>query len=262
MARSKQIAVILFQLGGPDTQAAVERFLRNLFCDPDIINFPGAFLARKTLARLISRSRAKVVREHYAEIGRRLADSPAPEEQGNALEARSSRTSPRAPSSRCATGIRTRRKRSTRWRASRSTSSFCCLLPALLRSTTGSSLKEWNRCYKSKAPAHPDRSLLRSSGLHRGHRRANKWRPERTAESRPGPSCLQRPRLAAVTRREGRSVSESHRHHRGAGAPAWRVAESVRAVLPEPRRPAEMAPAVAYANDRTNWPRTARSACW
>ena len=43
MSGPKRIAVVLFQLGGPDTLAAVEPFLYNLFCDPDIINFPGAF---------------------------------------------------------------------------------------------------------------------------------------------------------------------------------------------------------------------------
>ena len=46
MSGSKRIAVVMFQLGGPDSQAAVEPFLYNLFCDPDIINFPGAFLAQ------------------------------------------------------------------------------------------------------------------------------------------------------------------------------------------------------------------------
>jgi len=40
-----------FQLGGPDHPEAVEPFLYNLFCDPDIINFPLAFLARKPLAK-------------------------------------------------------------------------------------------------------------------------------------------------------------------------------------------------------------------
>ena len=47
MAAPRKYAVVLFQLGGPDSQAAVEPFLYNLFCDPDIINFPGSFLARK-----------------------------------------------------------------------------------------------------------------------------------------------------------------------------------------------------------------------
>jgi len=65
----KNIAVVLFQLGGPDSLEAVKPFLYNLFCDPDIINFPGAFLARKPLAKFISSKRAKKVAEHYAEIG-------------------------------------------------------------------------------------------------------------------------------------------------------------------------------------------------
>ena len=52
MSGSKRIAVVMFQLGGPDSQAAVEPFLYNLFCDPDIINFPGAFLARKAARQI------------------------------------------------------------------------------------------------------------------------------------------------------------------------------------------------------------------
>src|SRR2546430_7879746 len=45
--------------------------LYNLFSDPDIIDFPGASIARKPLAYLIARSRARHVGEHYAEIGDR-----------------------------------------------------------------------------------------------------------------------------------------------------------------------------------------------
>ena len=55
---TKKKAVVLFQLGGPDSLDAVEPFLYNLFCDPDIIDLPGAFLFRKTLARIISSRRA------------------------------------------------------------------------------------------------------------------------------------------------------------------------------------------------------------
>lgn len=69
MTPDKKIAVVLFQLGGPDSLEAVEPFLYNLFCDPDIIDFPGAFLARKALARFISTRRSKKVAAHYAEIG-------------------------------------------------------------------------------------------------------------------------------------------------------------------------------------------------
>ena len=35
MLETKKIAVVLFQLGGPDSQGAVEPFLYNLFRDPD-----------------------------------------------------------------------------------------------------------------------------------------------------------------------------------------------------------------------------------
>ena len=83
----KRIAIILFQLGGPDSQAAVEPFLYNLFCDPDIINFPCAFLARKALAKLISTRRSKVVGQHYAEIGGGSPIRRLTEQQGRALEA-------------------------------------------------------------------------------------------------------------------------------------------------------------------------------
>ena len=74
MGGPKRVAIILFQLGGPDSQAAVEPFLYNLFCDPDIINFPGAFLARKALAKLISTRRSKVVGAALCRNWRRLAD--------------------------------------------------------------------------------------------------------------------------------------------------------------------------------------------
>jgi protoporphyrin/coproporphyrin ferrochelatase len=87
MSRPKRIAVVLFQLGGPDTQEAVEPFLYNLFRDPDIINFPGAFLARKTLARIISHTRSKTVRHHYAEIGGASPIRRLTQEQADALEA-------------------------------------------------------------------------------------------------------------------------------------------------------------------------------
>ncbi len=65
----KKIAVVLFQLGGPDSREAVEPFLFNLFMDPDIIDFPFARLARKPLAKYIATTRAKKVAHHYEQIG-------------------------------------------------------------------------------------------------------------------------------------------------------------------------------------------------
>lgn len=66
---SEKIGIVLLNLGGPDSLDAVEPFLYNLFCDPDIIDFPGAFLFRKGLARLISTRRAPMIREQYQKIG-------------------------------------------------------------------------------------------------------------------------------------------------------------------------------------------------
>jgi len=92
----KRTGVVLFQLGGPDSLEAVEPFLYNLFCDPDIIDFPFARLAREPLARLVSSRRAQRVRKHYAEIGgkspiRELTELQARRlqcELGNSLDAR------------------------------------------------------------------------------------------------------------------------------------------------------------------------------
>ena len=60
-------AVILFNLGGPDSLDAVEPFLFNLFNDPAIISLPGIF--RFPLAKLISKRRAPIARRIYEEMG-------------------------------------------------------------------------------------------------------------------------------------------------------------------------------------------------
>ena len=53
---TRRVGIVLFQLGGPDTLEAIEPFLYNLFCDPDIIDFPFARIGRKPLAKLMCRS--------------------------------------------------------------------------------------------------------------------------------------------------------------------------------------------------------------
>ncbi len=81
-------AVVLLQLGGPDNLDAVEPFLYNLFCDPDIIDVPGAFLIRKPLARYISRKRSPAVQELYRSIGGRSPILTQTEAQAAALRER------------------------------------------------------------------------------------------------------------------------------------------------------------------------------
>ena len=82
-----RVGVVLFQLGGPDSLDAIEPFLYNLFCDPDIIDFPFAQLAREPLARLISSRRAGKVRKHYQEIGGKSPIGEVTARQAQALEA-------------------------------------------------------------------------------------------------------------------------------------------------------------------------------
>jgi len=77
-------AVILFNLGGPNSLEAVEPFLFNLFNDPAIISLPGIF--RYPLAKFISKRRAPIARVIYEEMG---GKSPILEEtktQAKAIE--------------------------------------------------------------------------------------------------------------------------------------------------------------------------------
>ena len=60
-------AVVLFNLGGPDSSAAVKPFLFNLFYDPAIIALPNPL--RWLLARSIAHRRAPLTRQIYAQIG-------------------------------------------------------------------------------------------------------------------------------------------------------------------------------------------------
>jgi ferrochelatase len=78
-------AVLLFNLGGPDGQAAVRPFLFNLFNDPAIIRLPGPL--RWLLAQLISRRRAPVAQAIYRQLGGGSPLLPNSEAQARALEA-------------------------------------------------------------------------------------------------------------------------------------------------------------------------------
>ena len=61
-----RFAVVLFNLGGPDSLDAIEPFLRNLFSDENIFKIP---LAQKLVAKIIAQKRAPLVREEYKMIG-------------------------------------------------------------------------------------------------------------------------------------------------------------------------------------------------
>jgi protoporphyrin/coproporphyrin ferrochelatase len=155
MPAAKKIAVVLFQLGGPDSQAAVEPFLYNLFCDPDIINFPGSFLARKPLAKLISTTRSKVAGKHYAAIGGGSPIRRLTEQQARALEVA---LRPHI-SARTIVAMRYWHPDTSEAIAALESAPFdelvlLPLYPHYSFATTGSSLKEWNRLYKASVPVH------------------------------------------------------------------------------------------------------------
>ena len=82
---SRRVAIVLFNLGGPDSLKSVQPFLFNLFSDPAIIDLPQPL--RYFLAQLLSRSRAKTASANYAKLG---GSSPLAAEtikQAEALEA-------------------------------------------------------------------------------------------------------------------------------------------------------------------------------
>ena len=62
-------AVVLFNLGGPDSLAAVRPFLYNLFSDPDIFKFPLGALTQKLFAWLIATRRTSEATKGYAALG-------------------------------------------------------------------------------------------------------------------------------------------------------------------------------------------------
>lgn len=64
---NKKIAIVLFNLGGPDDQKTVRPFLKNLFADPAILTVPLPI--RWMLARLISTTRAASAKKNYAYMG-------------------------------------------------------------------------------------------------------------------------------------------------------------------------------------------------
>jgi ferrochelatase len=157
MARtSRRVGVVLFQLGGPDTLEAIEPFLYNLFCDPDIIDFPFARIGRKPLARLISSTRARKVQHHYATIGGGSPIRRFTERQAQALEAE---LEDLGLDARCFVAMRywhpfTAEAIERLREAKCDELVLLPLYPQYSSTTTGSSLNEWQRLFCDDVPVH------------------------------------------------------------------------------------------------------------
>ena len=142
-----RLGVVLFQLGGPDSAAAIEPFLFNLFSDPDIIDFPFARLGRKPLARLIATTRARKVQHHYEAIGGCSPIRRFTEMQARALE---SALRNDGVDARCVVAMRYWHPFTNEAIAELQTFApdeivLLPLYPQYSSTTTGSSLNEWQR---------------------------------------------------------------------------------------------------------------------
>lgn len=84
--RARKVAVVLFNLGGPDRPEAVRPFLFNLFNDRRIIGAPAP--VRLLIAALISTTRAPSARKNYALMGGASPIVPETQKQVDALQAR------------------------------------------------------------------------------------------------------------------------------------------------------------------------------
>jgi protoporphyrin/coproporphyrin ferrochelatase len=81
----KKLAIVLFNLGGPDRPEAVWPFLVNLFSDPAILRVP--FFVRPWLARRIACRRLQPAAANYALLGGRSPLLELTARQAEALEA-------------------------------------------------------------------------------------------------------------------------------------------------------------------------------
>jgi len=164
---ANRLGVVLFQLGGPDTLEAIEPFLYNLFCDPDIIDFPFARLGRKPLAKLISSTRAHKVRHHYSTIG---GGSPIRRNTERQAQALAAELEARGFDARCFVAMRywhpfTAEAVATLERAHCHEIVLLPLYPQYSSTTTGSSLNEWNRRFqRNGAPVHLVAEFYRHEG--------------------------------------------------------------------------------------------------
>ena len=154
MSRRK-IAVVLFNLGGPDGPEAVKPFLFNLFNDPAIIALPAPF--RTWLARLISSRREALAKANYALMGGGSPLLPETQKQATALEQVLAQRLPDAET-RCFIAMRywtpfveEAAAQVKAWGADQVV--LLPLYPQYSTTTTGSSLTAWNKAWSGPATA-------------------------------------------------------------------------------------------------------------
>lgn len=150
---SRRVAIVLFNLGGPDSLQAVRPFLFNLFNDKAIIGAPQPL--RFLIAQLIARAREQSAKTNYGLMGGRSPILQETQKQADALEAAiAGRVS--NVTFRCFPAMRYWRpfvkdaaKNAKAWGATDAI--LLPLYPQFSSTTTASSLKAWARA--SRLPA-------------------------------------------------------------------------------------------------------------
>jgi len=163
--KTRRVGIVLFQLGGPDTLEAIEPFLYNLFCDPDIIDFPFARIGRKPLAKLISTTRAHKVQHHYAVIGGGSPIRRHTERQARALE---THLKNQGIDAQCFVAMRywhpfTAEAIEQLRAAECDEVVLLPLYPQYSSTTTGSSLNEWRRLFCDDVPVYCVETFYRNT---------------------------------------------------------------------------------------------------
>ncbi len=151
-----RLAIVLFNLGGPDSPDAVRPFLFNLFNDPAILRVPGPF--RWLLAQLISRRRAPIAQEIYAQLGGGSPLLPNTLAQADALKMQLLEMMAPGSEILCVPAMRYWHPFATETAAK--VKSFnpdqvvlLPLYPQFSTTTTASSLKDWEREARFDAPS-------------------------------------------------------------------------------------------------------------
>jgi ferrochelatase len=146
---ARKLAVVLFNLGGPDGPRAVRPFLFNLFRDPAIIGLPA--IARYPLAALIATTREKTAKANYAIMGGGSPLLPETEAQARALEVELAKA---LPDIEIKCFIAMRYWNPLTGEAARQVKAFVPdeivllpLYPQFSATTTASSLKAWRETY-------------------------------------------------------------------------------------------------------------------
>lgn len=144
-----KLAIVLFNLGGPDSLDAVRPFLFNLFRDPAIIRLPA--IPRYALAALISTTRQKLAKANYAMMGGASPLLPETRAQAAALEAQLKARRPDVEA-RCFVAMRYWKPFAAE--TAREVAAFAPdeivllpLYPQFSTTTTGSSVKDWRAAY-------------------------------------------------------------------------------------------------------------------